>query len=154
MPKPEQGLPLPFISHLCIVTIATYYSLQLGFDSLFFARIDYQDRAIRLRDKTLEVIWQGSKSLASSSQVSSFRSSYSHLCFTFIAHSTIFEFIRPQIFTGVFPRHYDPPDGFVFEINDVSPPIQVSLAKEFTFMQWLNYDTLEHHFHMGNLIEG
>lgn len=80
--------------------------------------------------------------------------SYSHLCFTFIAHSTILEFIRPQIFTGVFPRHYDPPDGFVFEINDVSPPIQVSLAKEFTFMQWLNYDILEHHFHMGNLIEG
>ncbi|BFG27202.1 hypothetical protein CerSpe_134770 [Prunus speciosa] len=69
---------------------------ELGFDSLFFARIDYQDRARRLRDKTLEVIWQGSKSLASSS----------------------------QIFTGIFPRHYDPPDGFTFEINDVSPPIQ------------------------------
>ncbi|KAI5341484.1 hypothetical protein L3X38_020758 [Prunus dulcis] len=69
---------------------------ELGFDSLFFARIDYQDRASRLRDKTLEVIWQGSKSLASSS----------------------------QIFTGIFPRHYDPPDGFTFEINDVSPPIQ------------------------------
>lgn len=34
-----------------------------------------------------------------------------------------------QIFTGVFPRHYDPPDGFVFEINDVSPPIQVNLPK-------------------------
>lgn len=33
--------------------------------------------------------------------------------------------IYEQIFTGVFPRHYDPPDGFVFEINDVSPPIQV-----------------------------
>lgn len=30
-----------------------------------------------------------------------------------------------QIFTGIFPRHYDPPDGFTFEINDVSPPIQV-----------------------------
>ncbi|KAI6677384.1 hypothetical protein NL676_038180 [Syzygium grande] len=69
---------------------------ELGFDSLFFARIDYQDRAKRLKDKTLEVIWRGSKSLGSSS----------------------------QIFTGVFPRHYDPPDGFVFEINDVSPPIQ------------------------------
>ncbi|XP_004306319.1 PREDICTED: alpha-mannosidase [Fragaria vesca subsp. vesca] len=69
---------------------------ELGFDSLFFARIDYQDRAVRLRDKTLEVIWQGCKSLASSS----------------------------QIFTGIFPKHYDPPDGFVFEINDVSPPIQ------------------------------
>ena len=32
-----------------------------------------------------------------------------------------------QIFTGIFPRHYDPPDGFTFEINDVSPPIQVKL---------------------------
>jgi alpha-mannosidase len=30
-----------------------------------------------------------------------------------------------QIFTGIFPRHYDPPDGFTFEINDVSQPIQV-----------------------------
>ncbi|KAK3003363.1 hypothetical protein RJ639_020183, partial [Escallonia herrerae] len=29
-----------------------------------------------------------------------------------------------QIFTGIFPRHYDPPDGFTFEINDESPPIQ------------------------------
>ncbi|XP_023924146.1 alpha-mannosidase At3g26720 [Quercus suber] len=69
---------------------------ELGFDSLFFARIDYQDRAKRLNDKSLEIVWRGSKSLASSS----------------------------QIFTGIFPRHYDPPDGFTFEINDVSPPIQ------------------------------
>ncbi|KAJ4729554.1 Alpha-mannosidase [Melia azedarach] len=69
---------------------------ELGFDSLFFARIDYQDRAKRLKEKNLEVIWRGSKSLGSSS----------------------------QIFTGIFARHYDPPDGFTFEINDVSPPIQ------------------------------
>ncbi|KAG9141901.1 hypothetical protein Leryth_009276 [Lithospermum erythrorhizon] len=69
---------------------------ELGFDSLYFARIDYQDRTKRLSEKTLEVVWQGSKSLGSSS----------------------------QIFTGIFPRHYDPPDGFTFEINDVSPPIQ------------------------------
>ena len=33
-----------------------------------------------------------------------------------------------QIFTGIFPRHYDPPDGFTFEINDVSPPIQVNIS--------------------------
>ncbi|CAN0924761.1 Alpha-mannosidase At3g26720 [Linum grandiflorum] len=69
---------------------------ELGFDSLFFARIDYQDRAKRLKDKTLEVVWRGSQSLGSTS----------------------------QIFTGIFPRHYDPPDGFTFEVNDVSPPIQ------------------------------
>ncbi|KAK9271505.1 hypothetical protein L1049_001864 [Liquidambar formosana] len=69
---------------------------ELGFDSLFFARIDYQDRAKRKDEKSLEVVWRGSKSLGSSS----------------------------QIFTGIFPRHYDPPDGFTFEINDISPPIQ------------------------------
>ena len=45
------------------------FLLQLGFDSLFFARIDYQDRAKRLNDKSLEIVWRGSKSLASSSQV-------------------------------------------------------------------------------------
>jgi alpha-mannosidase len=45
------------------------FLLQLGFDSLFFARIDYQDRAKRLNEKSLEIIWQGSKSLGSSSQV-------------------------------------------------------------------------------------
>ena len=44
-------------------------SLQLGFDSLFFARIDYQDRAKRLKEKNLEVVWRGSKSLGSTSQV-------------------------------------------------------------------------------------
>ncbi|KAL8108947.1 alpha-mannosidase At3g26720-like [Apium graveolens] len=69
---------------------------ELGFDSLYFARIDYQDRAKRKDDKSLEFVWRGSRSLGSSS----------------------------QIFTGIFPRHYDPPDGFTFEINDVSPPIQ------------------------------
>ncbi|XP_043705030.1 alpha-mannosidase At3g26720-like isoform X1 [Telopea speciosissima] len=69
---------------------------ELGFDSLFFARIDYQDRAKRKDEKSLEVVWQGSKSLGSSS----------------------------QIFTGIFPRHYDPPDGFTFELYDEFPPVQ------------------------------
>lgn len=46
-----------------------------------------------------------------------------------------------QIFTGIFPRHYDPPDGFTFEINDVSPPIQVNLVKylSFFFLLLLNF---------------
>ncbi|KAJ8435413.1 hypothetical protein Cgig2_001065 [Carnegiea gigantea] len=73
-----------------------YSYFQVGFDSLYFARIDYQDRAKRKDEKTLEIVWRGSKSLGSTS----------------------------QIFTGIFPRHYNPPDGFQFEINDVSEPIQ------------------------------
>ncbi|XP_058102931.1 alpha-mannosidase At3g26720-like isoform X2 [Magnolia sinica] len=69
---------------------------EVGFDSLFFARIDYQDRAKRKDEKSLEVVWHGSKTLGSSS----------------------------QIFTGVFPVHYDPPSGFNFEFNDDSPIVQ------------------------------
>lgn len=43
--------------------------MQVGFDSLFFGRIDYQDRDKRKNDKSLEFVWQGSKSLGSSAQV-------------------------------------------------------------------------------------
>ncbi|ESW33614.1 hypothetical protein PHAVU_001G084700 [Phaseolus vulgaris] len=69
---------------------------EVGFDSLFFGRIDYQDRAKRKKEKSLEVIWQGSKSLGSSS----------------------------QIFAGAFPENYEPPSGFYFEVNDNSPIVQ------------------------------
>uniref|UniRef100_A0A164XFA1 alpha-mannosidase n=1 Tax=Daucus carota subsp. sativus TaxID=79200 RepID=A0A164XFA1_DAUCS len=41
---------------------------EVGFDSLFFGRIDYQDRTKRKAEKSLEVVWQGSKSLRSSAQ--------------------------------------------------------------------------------------
>ncbi|KAK6923052.1 Glycoside hydrolase family 38, central domain [Dillenia turbinata] len=38
--------------------------LELDFDSEHFARIDYQDRAKRKDDKTLDFIWQGSKTFS------------------------------------------------------------------------------------------
>ncbi|KAK3157330.1 hypothetical protein QOZ80_2AG0119610 [Eleusine coracana subsp. coracana] len=68
---------------------------ELGFDSMHFARIDYQDRAQRKADKGLEVIWRGSRTFGSSS----------------------------QIFTNAFPVHYSPPKGFSFEVlaDDVIP---------------------------------
>ncbi|XP_077246588.1 alpha-mannosidase-like [Tasmannia lanceolata] len=69
---------------------------ELGFDSLYFARIDYQDRVKRKADKSLEVIWRGSKTFGSSS----------------------------QIFTSAFPIHYSPPTGFSFEVNDDYEPVQ------------------------------
>jgi alpha-mannosidase len=71
-------------------------SAEVGFDSLFFGRIDYQDRAKRKGEKSLEVVWQGSKSLGSSA----------------------------QIFAGAFPENYEPPSGFYFEVNDDSPIVQ------------------------------
>ncbi|GJY15527.1 glycosyl hydrolase family 38 protein [Tanacetum coccineum] len=92
--KPRVGWQIDPFGHSAVQ--AYLLGAEVGFDSLFFARMDYQDREKRKNEKTLEFIWQGSKSLGSSS----------------------------QIFTGIFPRHYDPPDGFTFEINDVSDPIQ------------------------------
>ncbi|KAK8472080.1 hypothetical protein PHAVU_002G107300 [Phaseolus vulgaris] len=69
---------------------------ELGFDSVHFARIDYQDRDKRKVDKTLEVVWRGSKTFGSSS----------------------------QIFANTFPVHYGPPRGFHFEVNDNLVPVQ------------------------------
>ncbi|KAJ0639216.1 putative alpha-mannosidase [Helianthus annuus] len=71
---------------------------EVGFDSLFFGRIDYQDRAKRKADKHLEVIWRASKTLGSSS----------------------------QIFAGAFPENvYEPPTSeFYFEVNADSPIVQ------------------------------
>ncbi|XP_060195923.1 alpha-mannosidase-like isoform X1 [Lycium barbarum] len=69
---------------------------EVGFDSVHFARIDYQDRAKRTEDKALEVIWRGSRTFGSSS----------------------------QIFTNAFPVHYGPPSGFSFEVNDDFVPVQ------------------------------
>ncbi|KAL0464040.1 UNVERIFIED_CONTAM: putative alpha-mannosidase [Sesamum latifolium] len=72
-------------------------NILVGFDALFFGRIDYQDRAKRRDEKRLEVIWQGSKSHGSSS----------------------------QIFAGAFyAGNYEPPTGFYFEVNDDSPVVQ------------------------------
>lgn len=72
---------------------------ELGFDSVHFARIDYQDRAKRKEDKALEVIWRGSRTFGSSS----------------------------QIFTNAFPVHYSPPSGFGFEVLDDISPVQDDL---------------------------
>ncbi|XP_066387205.1 alpha-mannosidase-like isoform X5 [Miscanthus floridulus] len=74
---------------------------ELGFDSVHFARIDYQDRQTRKADKGLEVIWRGSRTFGSSS----------------------------QIFTNAFPVHYSPPDGFGFEVLDENIiPVQDDLS--------------------------
>ncbi|KAF8407459.1 hypothetical protein HHK36_006592 [Tetracentron sinense] len=69
---------------------------KVGFDSLFFGRIDYQDRTKRKNEKNLEVVWRGSKTLGSSA----------------------------QIFAGAFPENYEPPSGFYFEVNDESAIVQ------------------------------
>ncbi|XP_078167734.1 putative alpha-mannosidase At5g13980 [Carex rostrata] len=72
-------------------------SAEVGFDALYFSRIDYQDLAKRKDTKSLEVIWRASKSLGSSADV----------------------------FTGIFPKDYEPPSGdFYFEVDSTSPVVQ------------------------------
>ncbi|KAI3931665.1 hypothetical protein MKW92_015658, partial [Papaver armeniacum] len=70
---------------------------EVGFDSFFFGRIDYQDLQKRKDEKRLEFIWQGSKTLGSSA----------------------------QIFAGALSGNYEPPSGdFYFEVSDASPVVQ------------------------------
>ncbi|KAG0474873.1 hypothetical protein HPP92_014559 [Vanilla planifolia] len=76
--------------------IVVNYVHQIGFDSIFFARIDYQERIKRKAEKSLEVIWRGSETFGSSA----------------------------QIFASTFPGHYGPPRGFYFDVNEYDSPIQ------------------------------
>lgn len=69
----------------------------MGFDGFYFARIDYDDKNHRVDNKTMEMVWRGSPSLAESA----------------------------EIFTGVLYHHYTPPDGFCFDQSCTDPPIQV-----------------------------
>ena len=67
-------------------------------DGFFFFRIDYADREKRLSDKTMEIVWRGSKSLGEPA----------------------------EIFTGVLFEGYGPPSGFCFDLQCKNViPIQV-----------------------------
>ncbi|CAF1191139.1 unnamed protein product [Rotaria sordida] len=68
---------------------------QMGFDGLFFGRIDYQDRLFRTPEKKLEMIWKGSANLDRQS----------------------------WLFTGVLPHGYSAPLSFCYDIMCSDPPI-------------------------------
>ncbi|TDH68309.1 hypothetical protein CCR75_004479 [Bremia lactucae] len=70
-------------------TQGSLLSQGVGFDALYFARIDYQDYANRKKNKELEFIWRPSKSRGKASQV----------------------------FTGEIIDHYCPPSKFDFGEN-------------------------------------
>ncbi|KAI5057211.1 hypothetical protein GOP47_0027226 [Adiantum capillus-veneris] len=69
---------------------------ELGFDALYFARIDYQEKMKRVNGSTLEMVWQASRTLDRSA----------------------------QIFTGTLYDHYGPPPGFDFDMESTDAPIQ------------------------------
>ena len=68
---------------------------EMGMDGLFFGRLDYADKDKRLKDKTMEMMWEASSSLGKSS----------------------------WLFTGALYNGYGPPDGFCFD-RYVLVPIQ------------------------------
>lgn len=84
-------------------TQAALLSAEAGFNSLFFGRIDYQDRATRLKEHRMEMVWRASKSLGASAQV----------------------------FAGAFQSgNYGPPGGYCFDQFCSDPPMQTDPALE------------------------
>ena len=70
---------------------------MIGFDSFYFARIDYQDYKAREKAQKLQMVWQGSTTLGASS----------------------------NIFTGaLYHTTYGPPSSFCFDIGCRDAPIQ------------------------------
>ncbi|XP_045508968.1 lysosomal alpha-mannosidase-like isoform X1 [Colias croceus] len=67
----------------------------MGYDGLFLGRIDYQDKAARLRNREMEMVWRGDDDLGNSS----------------------------DIFTGVLYNTYSPPPGFCFDVLCDDEPI-------------------------------
>lgn len=68
---------------------------QMGYDGMFFGRLDYQDKSKRLLTKSAEMIWHGSANLGEKS----------------------------DLFTGALYNNYGPPPGFCFDILCSDEPI-------------------------------
>jgi len=79
-------------------TQASLLSAEMGFDGLYFGRIDYQDHNNRVANKNLEFIWRASQSQGADAQV----------------------------FSGAFQSgNYGPPGGFCFDAFDCGDlPVQ------------------------------
>ena len=67
----------------------------MGFDGLFFGRLDYADKDKRIEGKSMEMIWKASESLKKSS----------------------------WLFTGALRNGYGPPKGFCFDEDCQDEPI-------------------------------
>ncbi|MPC27361.1 Lysosomal alpha-mannosidase [Portunus trituberculatus] len=80
----------------CLVSLwqASIFA-QMGFDGLFFGRLDHDDKSHRWDTRTMELMWQGSQNLGEAA----------------------------WLFTGVLPRGYSPPVGFCFDILCSDEPI-------------------------------
>ncbi|XP_043527609.1 lysosomal alpha-mannosidase isoform X2 [Frieseomelitta varia] len=90
---------------------------QLGFDGMFLARLDYQDKNKRLRDKSMEFIWRASPNLGS----------------------------RANLFSVVLYNNYSPPPGFCYDLlcndepinDDINSPDYNVKERIDTFLQYV-----------------
>ena len=70
---------------------------QLGFDGLFFCRLDYRDKARRKAEQELEMVWEASTDLG----------------------------VSADLFTHVLYNEYGPPPGFCWDLPCDDEPISV-----------------------------
>ncbi|RXN26527.1 lysosomal alpha-mannosidase [Labeo rohita] len=70
---------------------------QMGYDGFFFGRLDYQDKARRMKTKEMEMLWRASESLTPP---------------------------VADLFTGVLPNGYNPPEGFCWDQSCDDAPIR------------------------------
>lgn len=102
---------------------------QMGFDGMFFGRLDFQDKAQRLIKKNAEMIWQSSANLPDS-----------------------------DLFTGALYNVYQPPPGFCFDIlcsdepfmDDPNSPEYNVDAKVDKFLYYIEVQAL--HYRTNNII--
>lgn len=70
---------------------------QMGYDGFFFGRLDYQDRAHRQMNLNQELLWRASDSLTPPTA---------------------------DLFTGILPNGYNPPEGFCWDQSCDDAPIR------------------------------
>lgn len=68
---------------------------QMGLDSMYFARLDWRDKAKREADNTMDLLWTGSANLGTGS----------------------------NLFTSALSNHYSAPPNFCFDIRCDDPKI-------------------------------
>ncbi len=71
---------------------------EMGFDAWFFARMDYREKALRIKDKSMEFVWLPLKKAA----LGDYEKQYSVK--------------EQQIYTQMLYNHYSAPPGFCFDM--------------------------------------
>lgn len=90
---------------------------QMGYDGMFFGRLDHEDKRNRMETRNPEFVWHGSANLGSRK-----------IIFFSIRQSEAkslnrFQGDKSDLFTGVLYNNYGPPPGFCFDVLCADEPI-------------------------------